>query len=160
MSDASGIARVHVDTWRTTYRGLVSDECLDKLSYDRSEQTVRRRIGEPGARSFTYVAEDEAGEIVGFAIGGPNRERETAHEGELWAIYVAEAHQREGIGGALVRAVAQRLVQTGARAMVVWVLRRAVIGYSTSGWVGRSSRRAKRPSSERSTTRSHMGGTM
>jgi hypothetical protein len=36
--DAKGIARVHVDAWKSTYRGLVSDEYLDSLSYESREQ--------------------------------------------------------------------------------------------------------------------------
>lgn len=30
VSDLPGIAKVKVDTWRTTYRGILSDETLDK----------------------------------------------------------------------------------------------------------------------------------
>jgi len=33
-ADAAGIARVHVDAWRATYRGIVPDEHLDALSYE------------------------------------------------------------------------------------------------------------------------------
>src|SRR5918998_4172552 len=37
-ADAAGIARVHVDTWRTTYRGIVPDDHLDALSYEARER--------------------------------------------------------------------------------------------------------------------------
>lgn len=33
-ADLSGIARVLVDTWRATYRGIVPDSCLDGMTYD------------------------------------------------------------------------------------------------------------------------------
>jgi hypothetical protein len=33
-ADAPGIARVHVDTWRTTYQGIVPDQFLARLSYE------------------------------------------------------------------------------------------------------------------------------
>jgi hypothetical protein len=33
--DVPAIARVHVDTWRTTYQGIVPDEHLAKLSYQK-----------------------------------------------------------------------------------------------------------------------------
>lgn len=32
LDDASAIARVHVDTWLSTYRGIVPEEYLSKLS--------------------------------------------------------------------------------------------------------------------------------
>jgi len=31
-NDAAEIARVHVDSWRSSYRGLLADEFLDSLS--------------------------------------------------------------------------------------------------------------------------------
>ena len=35
LDDVPGIARVHVDTWRTTYPGIVPAEHLAGLSYER-----------------------------------------------------------------------------------------------------------------------------
>ncbi len=35
--DAPAIARVHVDTWRTTYRGIVPEDYLATLSYEKRE---------------------------------------------------------------------------------------------------------------------------
>ncbi|WP_306428702.1 hypothetical protein [Robertmurraya siralis] len=35
LSDAEGIAKVHVDSWRTTYKGIVSDVFLEQLSYKK-----------------------------------------------------------------------------------------------------------------------------
>lgn len=32
--DIKGVSRVYVDSWRTTYRGLVPDDYLDELSYE------------------------------------------------------------------------------------------------------------------------------
>jgi hypothetical protein len=38
LQDAAAIARVHVDAWRSTYRGIVPDEHLDGMSYERSKR--------------------------------------------------------------------------------------------------------------------------
>ena len=35
IGDAAAIARVHVASWRTTYRGLLPDEFLDSLDEGR-----------------------------------------------------------------------------------------------------------------------------
>lgn len=35
ISDAEGIAKVHVDGWRTTYKNILSDEFLNKLLYEQ-----------------------------------------------------------------------------------------------------------------------------
>ena len=37
-TDATAIARVHVDSWRTTYAGIVPADYLANLSYVQREQ--------------------------------------------------------------------------------------------------------------------------
>jgi len=34
VEDSAEIARVQVDTWRTTYRGIVPQSFLDEMAYD------------------------------------------------------------------------------------------------------------------------------
>ena len=38
-SDIAAMSRVHVDTWRTTYRGIVPNELLANLSYKEHENS-------------------------------------------------------------------------------------------------------------------------
>jgi hypothetical protein len=37
-TDIPAIARVHVDAWRSTYKGIFSDEYLANLSYEKRER--------------------------------------------------------------------------------------------------------------------------
>ncbi|NEZ57727.1 GNAT family N-acetyltransferase [Adonisia turfae] len=122
-TDVPAIARVHVDTWRTTYQGIVPDQHLAKLSYERrvnSWSQILNRASEDG--TFTYVAEEEVGEIVGFASGGVERTNDPVYAGELMAIYILEGYQSKGIGHCLVQTVAERLHLLGINSMLVWVL--------------------------------------
>ena len=64
IADAEGIAGVHVDAWRETYRGIVPDEILNQLSYERRAQQWKRSIAE--RHQCLFVAED-AGRIAGIA---------------------------------------------------------------------------------------------
>jgi ribosomal protein S18 acetylase RimI-like enzyme len=122
-SDVSAMARVHVDTWRTTYRGIVPDELLANLSYEKRENGWHQVLDKaPKDDNFTYVAEDESGQIVGFANGGVERAGDPVYQGELSAIYVLKSHQQEGIGRELVRAATQRLGRMKIHSMLVWVL--------------------------------------
>lgn len=121
--DVPAIARVHVDTWRTTYRSIVPDEHLAKLSYERRANgwyQILNRASEDG--NFTYVAEHEKNEIVGFANGGLERTGDPVYKGELMAIYIRQNYQGRGIGRCLVQAVAQRLALSGIDSLLVWVL--------------------------------------
>ena len=65
--DAPGIAHVHIDSWRTTYKGIMTDDVLANLSYPQREQNARQRLSNPNT-IYTYVAEDEQGQIVGFVV--------------------------------------------------------------------------------------------
>ncbi|MDE2860273.1 MAG: GNAT family N-acetyltransferase [Chloroflexota bacterium] len=121
-ADAGSIARVHIDSWRTTYAGVVPAEYLASLSYQRRESGWSKvfTANEP-ARSI-FVAETEGSDVVGFANGGPEREGDSTYRGELYAIYILQEHQNRGLGRHLVSAVTQRLLADGFSSMLVWVL--------------------------------------
>ena len=68
-SDARGIARVHVDSWRSTYAGILPAEHLAALDYDRREANWRPLLAD--RRQNVFVAEDQRGRIIGFVSGGP-----------------------------------------------------------------------------------------
>ena len=118
--DAPEIARVHVASWRTTYRDLLPDDFLASLDDAGYEDRWRRALSEASTR--IYVAEENA-EVVGFASDGRERAGEPGFGGELYAIYVVEPAQRRGFGRELVRAVVGGLGELGLTDMIVWALR-------------------------------------
>lgn len=123
--DAPGIARVIVQTWRSTYRGIVPDDALDRMD----EATVAARwaalTGQAGGDAGTpiLVAATARGEVVGVALvrePDPQApEREPGYERELRVLYVLDAYQGRGIGRRLVGAVAERLAVQGIGALTV-----------------------------------------
>jgi len=120
LDDAPAIARVHVETWRTAYRGLLPDDFLQSLTQGHYTERWRRGIGDGASRVF--VVEDETG-VVGFASGGRERAGEEAYSGELYALYVSNRAQRRGFGKQLVCAVVASLRDMGLSDMIVWALR-------------------------------------
>jgi GNAT superfamily N-acetyltransferase len=120
--DIPGIARVHVNTWRAAYRGIVPDNYLDSLTYESRVARWESQFPDPESDTFIYVA-DVDGEVVGFASGGPPQSPRDGYDGELYAIYVAPEYQGKGLGGALFKAVARRLHERGAASMLLWVFR-------------------------------------
>ncbi len=133
-ADAREVAHVHVDTWRTTYRGLMPDSVLEGLSYERSqakwesfmEQSDRVLL----VAGVPYNDETEAapyrqseGRVVGFAAAGPAMgTASSARDGEVYAIYVLKRYQGQGIGRMLLEAAAGYLYGLGREAMIVRVL--------------------------------------
>jgi L-amino acid N-acyltransferase YncA len=73
MADVAAIARVHVESWRTTYKGLLPDDYLASLTYEQREPLWGEILSKPAGHHLVGVAEDDAGNVVGFASGGPER---------------------------------------------------------------------------------------
>lgn len=122
LSDAQGIAKVHIDTWRTTYHGILPDEFLSNLSYDKTQRMWETTQLIPNSQNAVYVAEDEPGKIVGFMTCGPDRDNDPVYKGEVIALYVLHKMQRRGIGKQLMLAAVQDLKSRGFNSMLIWVL--------------------------------------
>lgn len=125
-ADAPAIARVHVD-WRKGYlAGLLQPDDLALLSEAESAEYWRAALARQGTSgSSTLVLEDDAGRVVGVASGGPARDPALGYDGELYDLFVVNlpGHELEDEGRRrLVRGVAARLQQAGARSMVAWGL--------------------------------------
>jgi ribosomal protein S18 acetylase RimI-like enzyme len=117
-NDAAGIAHVHVQTWRSTYRGIVPDSYLDGL--DEAERCEFWRDLLEG--DFDIFVAERNGEIIGFVMGGRSRDHTQHCDGELYAVYLMKDEQRARIGRDLVRELAHALRRRGFRKMEVWVL--------------------------------------
>lgn len=119
-TDAAGIAYVHVESWRETYRGLVPDDYLDRLSViTRTRAHADRLAGEKA--EATFVAETRDG-IVGFAIAGLARGAPGPNWGEVQAIYLLDSMKRRGVGRLLMAACSDWLVAQERLPFMVWVL--------------------------------------
>lgn len=125
IDDAPSIARVHVDTWRTTYSGIVPAEYLANLSYERSAAGYIRRF-ESGVYSDSgevlLISEDADAGTIGFVIGGTERDKNRGYEGEIYAIYVLRNWQQKGLGRLLFSEMADMLLQRGMKSLLIWVL--------------------------------------
>jgi ribosomal protein S18 acetylase RimI-like enzyme len=122
-TDSTEIAQVQVDSWHTSYRGIVPNGVLDELHVEERVHWWERVLTDGTDGRFTFVAEDETGQIVGYASGGPSRSQIPCYAGEIYAIYVVHSHQRRGIGRQLVATVAAQLACDGRRSMLVWVFK-------------------------------------
>jgi len=119
--DAASIARVNVDSWRTTYVNIVPQSYLDSLSYEQRTTRWQGVLSDSTSLWFTYVTENVDGNIIGFAGGGPESSGNEVFTGELGWIYLLKEYQRQGIGRKLMAKVVLRLNQQGHSSILVWV---------------------------------------
>ncbi len=121
LGDAAATARVHALSWKSVYRGIVPDDFLDSIDVDAWAERHRRNMAEDPEDFVSYVAELD-GEIVGWALGGPNREAASEFSSELYTIYLLPDYLRRGIGRKLIAAVAESLLGLGFESLLVWAL--------------------------------------
>ncbi|MGA2887230.1 MAG: GNAT family N-acetyltransferase [Terracidiphilus sp.] len=120
VQDAEQIAHVHIDSWRTTYAGIVPDEYL--IALNETERAVLwREWLTQGTQAYTAV---QNGNILGFISGGPIRKPVESYNAELYAIYLLKQAQEQGIGTNLLKELAGSLISKGFSSMLVWVLER------------------------------------
>ena len=121
LDDSVAIARVQALSWQATYRGMVPDEFLDTIDVDAWAKRHRGTMSKDPENFASYVAEED-GKIVGWALGGPNRDQRMIYSAELFTIYLLPGYERRGIGRMLMNAMAKALMSFGFDSMVVWVL--------------------------------------
>jgi L-amino acid N-acyltransferase YncA len=129
--DAGAIARVHVESWKTTYARIVPEAYLSSLNEAEREASWREWLA---LDVDVFVAEVD-GEVVGFVSGGALREPVEEFDAELFAIYLLQREQGRGIGTALLQRLAGSLKDRGFRSMAAWVLEGNASGrfYTQSG---------------------------
>ena len=141
-SDADAVARVHVRTWQTAYRGLMPDAYLDSLRADERARRYTFGLRDP-ASPQTLVAID-SGELVGFATVRTLPEEPGV--GELCALHVDPTHWNRRIGLALTEAARARLSEHGSRRARLWLLEgntRAERFYRLDRWQPDGTRRSE-----------------
>lgn len=119
--DAAGIARVHVDSWKSTYPGILPEAAVKSISFEK-QQAVWKRALETAADRSVFIAEAD-GEAVAYATAGPARNRGVPRfTGEVFTLYVLQGWQGRGIGRTLLRTARDALVKAGHERIIVWVV--------------------------------------
>ncbi len=130
-SDAAGLARVQVASWRASLAGLVPDAVLAELASADAEKQWAERWREaisapPTSRHRVHVAVSSPGSAspVGFASAGPATDADLwpGTDGELYELHVLPELTGEGHGGRLLHAVADTLAEDGFHTAYTWAL--------------------------------------
>jgi GNAT superfamily N-acetyltransferase len=104
-ADAPSMARVHVDTWRESYRGLMSDAALDDPELlDWRERFWAAALTDPKYGQNTVAVASSEGRLIGIAMSGPSLD-EAAATRQLHLLYAYAAFHGSGVGQALLDAV-------------------------------------------------------
>lgn len=106
VEDAAVMARVNVQSWRETYRGVMADRVLD----DPGLPGVRERfwttaLSDERYRANRVAVAERDGEMIGIAMAGPPQGPGAQWGTHLYVLYVLAAEHGTGAGAALLDAV-------------------------------------------------------
>jgi ribosomal protein S18 acetylase RimI-like enzyme len=119
-ADAEALAHVHVTAWRETYRGLLPDAFLARMSEVRTSRRFRHELTRPGPHDVVLAALNPYG-VFGYLAGGPSRHG-VENEAEIATLYILRAAQGRGVGRRLLTDAVRALAAHGAQTLLVSVL--------------------------------------
>ena len=121
ISDVKAIAHLHAESWRSAYRGILSDAFLENhVHADRLAVWHERFSGMTPIPMFVMVA-DAGTQLAGFACVFP--EEDAVFGSFLDNLHVSPQLTGKGIGRQLLSEAAARLLTNGSRVgLYLWVL--------------------------------------
>lgn len=120
-ADADAVAHLHATSWRSAYRGIVPDAFLDHEVFADRQAVWRERLQGPAtAPAFGIVAEDPAGQLIGFTYVLPGHDPICGSL--IDNLHVHPESKGGGIGRRLLRAVVRELGPEHGQPLHLWVL--------------------------------------
>ena len=120
-ADSAGIAHVQLTSYRTAYKAFIPLPFYDTMTEEEQTGDWQELMRDPQHEPL-YVAQTDAGDIVGYALAKTQPDGFDTALGELDAMHVLKAYQRYGIGSQLFYTVAQEMKQRGKTGMMLWTL--------------------------------------
>ena len=119
--DADAVAHLHATSWRSAYRGIVPDSFLDHEVFAERQIVWRERLQtSPAALAFGIVAEDGAGQMIGFAYVLPGHDPVCGTLVDN--LHVHPELKGGGIGRRLLQDVVRELGPAHTQPLHLWVL--------------------------------------
>lgn len=119
INDAQGIAKVHIDSWRITYKGIIPQSFLDSLNYEQRTKLWENNISDK--TNTIFVAENE-NKIIGFVTGGTRNTNKEPGASDLTSIYILEEWQGYGVGKKLLKKIMTSFLEQDYQKIYVDVL--------------------------------------
>lgn len=120
LEDARDIATIKISVWRSTYKDIIPTDFLMQMSSEAEVEAVLGLLSKGKDGIFSFVAENESGEVVGYVFGGPERSGNEIYKGEIYAIYILGEYQQQGVGRKLFQACVKKLAELKINSMLIW----------------------------------------
>jgi len=117
--DAGGLARVHVQSWRETYPGLLPASYLERMNPALYARRWRQQLTRARAGELVMVAEGPDG-LIGYCAG--MFDAGASLRAEIYTLYLLREAQGFGLGRRLMETAARAFQGQGAERLTLWVL--------------------------------------
>lgn len=119
-ADEAAIARLHADSWRAAYRGILRDDFLDDTVVANRRELWSTRFAEIDREDQLILVSEERGEIQAFACAFFDADPEWGTL--LDNLHVIPGLKGRGLGRQLISAVAENVRQRGLHCRLhLWV---------------------------------------
>lgn len=131
QSDIEIIVDINIQTWLTTYAGIIDNAILERFAQSRQKR-IDRDLEYYESGDYKLKHEERAlamvdNQEVGFITYGPCRQAKAYQlkdTGEIYAIYVLADYQKSGVGKALLDYAFNELKrQYNYTAVLIWALK-------------------------------------
>jgi ribosomal protein S18 acetylase RimI-like enzyme len=112
---AEDISRVYALSWKTAYRGILTDHYLNTLPLDHWVPMLQENL-------FCSLILSDGHQIIGTAGFGRSRDASMSDWGEIISLYLLPGYLRRGFGSSLLQAAETELAAKGFRSIFLWVL--------------------------------------
>ena len=118
--DAKAIAEIHVATWQAAYTGVIPDDVLKAMTYEKRLAYWKEAIEYSDPQLLVAL---DADKVIGFVGFDRSRDAGTPSSmGEIWAMYVTPNHWRKGVGLLLWDGARDGLKEEGCTQVTLWSL--------------------------------------
>ena len=120
-ADAEAVARIHVESWKVAYRGIMPDEVIAKTDLAYRTAFWRERIAD---RAWPVWLVDADGQAVAFCqmIPTPDPDDDPSTVGHITALHVLPDLRGRGHGRALLEQVCDEFRHRAFVEVTLWVL--------------------------------------
>ena len=115
-ADAIAITIVNVYTWQTAYAGLIPEDVL-KSRINNLPISAEKLKNDISNRNIIVATVDDT--IIGYCAYGVSRNENFSNCGEVYALYLLQGYQGNGIGKALFNRAMSELVTQGHAQVIV-----------------------------------------
>jgi len=119
--DINSIAEVKVACWRSTYKNIIDQNYLDCLTVDESAENSLKRFFEKD--TVLHVVETRRNLVVGYCSGGIKHGDTRDYDAEIYAIYILDEYQNNGLGKKLIHSVVYELYMKKHKSIITWCLK-------------------------------------